>query len=95
MFNRKIYPIIQSWIDKWKTIILYGDRQTGKTTLVKKFLQDFGDDGIFVDCKIVYNREAFSKPDDVVLKNLLKGKKLQARYELEMVGSILNIFMIF
>jgi hypothetical protein len=31
---------------------------------------------MFVDCEILYNREAFSKPDDMILKNLLKGKKL-------------------
>lgn len=76
MFDRTIAPILQSWIGRGKTILLYGARQTGKTTLVKKILQDFGDEGLFIDCEIVYNREAFAKPDDIILKNLLRGKKL-------------------
>ena len=94
MFNRAIFPIIQSWIGKWKTILLYGARQTGKTTLVKKILQDFGDGGMFVDCEILYNREAFSKPDDVVLKNLLKGKKLLVIDEAQKIINIWSVLKV-
>lgn len=94
MFDRTIFPIIQSWIGKWKTILLYGARQTGKTTLVKKLLQDFGDEGMFVDCEILYNREAFSKPDDVVLKNLLKGKKLLVIDEAQKIINIWSVLKV-
>lgn len=94
MFDRTILPIIQSWIGKWKTILLYGARQTGKTTLVKNILQDFGDDGLFVDCEIVYNREAFSKPDDILLKNILKGKKLLVIDEAQKIVNIWSVLKV-
>lgn len=94
MFDRTIAPILQSWIGRGKTILLYGARQTGKTTLVKKILQDFGDEGLFIDCEIVYNREAFAKPDDIILKNLLRGKKLLVIDEAQKIINIWSVLKV-
>lgn len=94
MFTRAIHSNIKSWISKWKTILLYGARQTGKTTLVKSILKDFGDEGLFVDCEILYNRENFSQPDDVVLKSLLKGKKLVVIDEAQKIVNIWSVLKV-
>lgn len=94
MFHRTILPAIQSWLGKRKTILLYGARQTGKTTLVKQILQDFGHEWLFVDCEILYNRDAFSKPDDVVLRTLLKGKKLLIIDEAQKVSNIGSVLKV-
>lgn len=94
MFDRTILPTLQSRIGKWKTILLYGARQTGKTTLVKQILHDFGEEGMFVDCEIVYNRENFAKADDVVLRSILKGKKLliiDEAQKISNIGSVLKV----
>ncbi|MDR0649896.1 MAG: AAA family ATPase [Candidatus Peribacteria bacterium] len=82
------------WIGKGKTLLLYGARQTGKTTLCKEILLHFRDKGLFLDCEILYNREALSKPDDVVLKSLFQGKKLVVIDEAQKVhniGSVLKV----
>lgn len=94
MFHRTILSSVQSRIGRWKTILLYGARQTGKTTLVKKILEDFGDEAMFVDCEIVYNREAFAKADDLVLRNLLKGKKLLIIDEAQKIANIWSVLKV-
>lgn len=94
MFNRILLPIIESRIGKGKTILLYGARQTGKTTLVKKLLDTFGDTWLFIDCEIIYNRESFSKPDDVILRQLLKGKKLLIIDEAQKIANIWSVLKV-
>ncbi|MDR0860534.1 MAG: AAA family ATPase [Candidatus Peribacteria bacterium] len=57
-------------------------------------LKEYGEEGLFMDCEIIYNREALSKPDDVVLKSLFKGKKLviiDEAQKVENIGSTLKI----
>jgi len=94
MFDRAILPNLRSRIGKWKTILLYWARQTGKTTLVKHILKYFGEQGMFVDCEILYNRESFSKPDDIILKNLLKGKKLLVIDEAQKIINIWSVLKV-
>lgn len=94
MFPRTIKNTLVSRIGKWKTILLYGARQTWKTTLVKEILSEWGNEWVFIDCEIVYNREAFSKPDDIVLKKLLKWKKIVVIDEAQKIPTIWSVLKI-
>ena len=49
MFIRTIEKSIRSRLWQWKIIIIYGPRQVGKTTLVKKIMDDYHD-GVYVTC---------------------------------------------
>lgn len=94
MFTRTIYNDLISRIEKGKTLLLYWARQTGKTTLCKEILKEYGEYGLFMDCEILYNRDALNKPDDVVLKSLFKGKKLviiDEAQKVENIGSTLKV----
>jgi predicted AAA+ superfamily ATPase len=47
-----------------------------------------------LDCEILYNRDALSKPDDIVLKGLFKDKKIVVIDEAQKVkniGSVLKV----
>ncbi|MCK4525710.1 MAG: AAA family ATPase, partial [Candidatus Andersenbacteria bacterium] len=50
MINRLIEPKITKNLFKGKVIIIYGARQVGKTTLSKKILNDFKENGKYLNC---------------------------------------------
>lgn len=94
MIQRTIFPLVQSRLGKGKTLLIYGARQVGKTTLVKQILEWYGSSGVYIDCEIVYNRDQFSKPDDVVLKSLLHNKKLLVIDEAQKIPHIWSVLKV-
>jgi predicted AAA+ superfamily ATPase len=49
---------------------------------------------LFLDCEILYNREALNKPDDLVLKTLFKNKKIviiDEAQKVQNIGSVLKV----
>lgn len=53
MIGKILQTKISDSLFKGKTIVLYGARQTGKTTLVLELLKKFGDDGRYLNCEIL------------------------------------------
>lgn len=92
--NRDITPIIERWLFKNKIIIIYGARQVGKTTLVKKLLEKYGDSGNYFNCDIIHIRNSFNQQDPVTLKRIVGDARLIVLDEaqrIEDIGMVLKI----
>ncbi len=60
--DRLIYPELKEHLSKRQVTILTGLRRTGKTTLIKKLLDDFGiENKAYFDLERIDNRELFSE----------------------------------
>lgn len=76
MIERLLKNKINETLFKGKTIILYGARQVGKTTLVKEILNDFGSDGRYINCEIFSVEQNLNIPEPEKLKAFLGNYKL-------------------
>ncbi|HAH36259.1 MAG TPA: ATPase [Algoriphagus sp.] len=74
--TRKILSLIQKQLFKGKVIILYGARRTGKTTLVKKLVEDNPDDSSYLNCELQENQDLLSNTNSILLKDFISKKKL-------------------
>jgi uncharacterized protein len=92
--QRHLEKVIKNNLFKEKVIILYGARQTGKTTLVKHILQDFKSDEVkYIDCELIAMNELLTQRDDVEIFSLVKGYKVVVFDEAQTVrgiGSVLK-----
>jgi predicted AAA+ superfamily ATPase len=89
MFNRILTSQVKESLFKGLVIIIYGARQVGKTTMVKDILNDFNSEEVaYFDCDLTRYREAFGTQDEIVLKNLVAGKKLVVIDEAQRVENI-------
>lgn len=79
---------------KGKTIILYGARQVGKTTLVQNLLNNFGGEGRYINCEIFSAAEQLKQPEPERLRAYLGNYKLIVLDEaqnLEGIGRVLKM----
>ncbi|MBN8545236.1 MAG: ATP-binding protein [Ignavibacteria bacterium] len=76
MINRILKSRIISSLFSGETIILYGARYVGKTTLAKDILAKFGDDGGYYNCKMFSVQNALSAPEPERLKTYFGNKKI-------------------
>jgi len=80
---------------KGKLIVLLGPRQSGKTTLSKKIIENFGDNGAYYDCQLAEVRENFVLGKPELLLPLTKNKKVVVFDEaqtIQDIGSILKAY---
>lgn len=94
MINRLLEINIKNSLFKGKTIILYGARQVGKTTLVQQILQGFGKKGRYLNCEIFSVEQNLSIPEPEKLKAFLGDYKLVVLDEaqnLPETGKILKV----
>jgi len=49
MIQRRLRLIIEGYLFKGKTIVIYGARQTGKTTLLEQMLEPYRGDTLFLN----------------------------------------------
>jgi uncharacterized protein len=49
MIQRRLQPIIEGYLFKGKTIVIYGARQTGKTTLLEQMLEPYRGNTLFLN----------------------------------------------
>ncbi len=50
MIKRELESIFKKQFFKGKVLVLYGARQTGKTTLIKELIKEFPDDSVYLNC---------------------------------------------
>lgn len=95
IFQRKIEARIRELLFKGKMITLLGPRQTGKTTLTKKIIGEFGNDGAYFDCQLAEVRKHFVVGEPDALLELVAGKRIVAFDEaqtIQNIGTILKVF---
>lgn len=92
--QRSLEKVIKSQLFKEKVIVLYGARQTGKTTLVKHILKDFKESEIrYIDCELLSNSNLLKRRDDQEIFSLVKGYKIVVFDEAQTIkgiGSVLK-----
>ncbi|MBI5798923.1 MAG: ATP-binding protein [Candidatus Yonathbacteria bacterium] len=95
IFNRDIEPRITSVLFKDKMVVILGPRQSGKTTLAKKIISAYGQQGAYYDCQLADIRAHFvlGKPD--VLLPLTRNKRIVVFDEaqtIQDIGTLLKVF---
>jgi uncharacterized protein len=88
MINRTIELEMAKWLSTHHSFTIYGARQVGKTTLVKKFAEASGMTFKYVDCDRLQNRESLEVEDEVKLKEFIGDAKLLILDEAQRVKNI-------
>lgn len=70
MINRKLTGLIRKYLFKGKAVLITGPRQSGKTTLIRQFINSTNHKAIWFNCDEADVRESFRKPTTTVLKGL-------------------------
>ncbi len=73
LVKRRLRDVLKGYLFKNKTLIVYGARQTGKTTLVDQLLTDYTGGVLWLNGDDYGVREIFEKPDSVKLEPVVKG----------------------
>ncbi len=95
IFKRTIEERIRTHLFKKDMIVIFGPRQAGKTTLVKKIIADLGEEGAYYDCQIADVRKHFIVGAPDALLPLTKGKKAVVFDEaqtIQNIGTILKVY---
>lgn len=96
LFERKIESDIRKRLFKGRAILLFGPRQAGKTTLSKKILKDYGEQGEYYNCELVSVRQAFVPGKPELIKELVGDKTIIVFDEaqtIQDIGIILKAFI--
>ncbi len=88
MYQRLIKKHIEDWMFKGKTIILYGARQVGKTTLAEEIIAPYGDQARYIDCDLASNAQALSVQEPNLLKEFIGNYKVVVIDEAQRVKNI-------
>ncbi len=92
LFKRTLADQIRGQLYKGKTILLFGARRTGKTSLVKKLVEDEG--GKYLNAETQQVREQLSTTNTVLLKELIGNQKLIALDEVQSIPNIGTILKV-
>ncbi len=84
--------LIQSQIEKRlfknKVIIIYGARQVGKTTFVKRIFDKYSDKKLYLNCELLSVQRGLSTPEAEKLKSYLGENKLIILDEAQKIANI-------
>ena len=95
LFTRAIEGRIRESFFGGSMLIIFGPRQAGKTTLVKKLIVEFGDEGAYYDCEIAAVRDHFIVGNPDALLPLTQGKKVVVFDEaqtIQNIGTLLKVY---
>lgn len=95
IFKRDLEEKITSVLFNGKLVIILGPRQSGKTTLAKKIINEYGKGGEYYDCQLADVRAHFVLGEPDKLLPLTKGKKVVVFDEaqtIQNIGSILKAY---
>ena len=79
-----------------KAIIVYGARQTGKTTLVKRIIEKYGEKARYFDCELLSVKQNIEIPEADRLRSYLGKYKIVVLDEMQKIsnaGTILKILV--
>ena len=88
MINRTIQNQLESWLNQGKVIILYGPRQTGKTTLVEAIISKTPLKTKYIDCDLIENRNLLKSQNKDLLQQFLGENDLVVIDEAQRVEDI-------
>lgn len=88
MLTRILTDQIKARLFQGKTIILYGARQTGKTTLVKSIMQQYEQDARYLNCEILSVEQNLREAEPDKLKSYLGGSRLVILDEAQHISDI-------
>src|SRR3989338_10536074 len=89
--HRSLEKIVESRFFGGKVLILYGPRQAGKTTLVKRLVMPYGDTARYIDCELLENRELLHSRNSEELFSLVAGYKIIVFDEAQVISGIGSI----
>ena len=95
LFKRDIEVRIIPFLFKDRMVVILGPRQSGKTTLAKKIVDEYGQQGAYYDCQLAEIREHFVVGRPNTLLPLTEGKKIVVFDEaqtIQDIGTILKVF---
>jgi len=96
IINRSLEPIIRKNLFGGKVVILYGARQVGKTTLVKKILSEYPETGKYLNCELVSVQQGLSTIEADRVKSFLGDYKvvvLDEAQNVKDIGKILKVMV--
>lgn len=96
MYRRIIEKSIKESLFKGKIVILYGPRQVGKTTLVKKIYEEYEGKKIYMQADIDSVREGLKKAEPELLRSFFNNSELIILDEaqlIENIGTILKVYI--
>ena len=76
MIQRQLKKSIEKYLFQKKTIILYGARQTGKTTLMDQILEPFKDETLFLNGDDADTKELFTNLNATLLVPIIGKSKI-------------------
>lgn len=94
MISRLVENQIKKKLFKGKLIIIYGARQVGKTTLLKKIMSDFPDESIYLNCEVLSVSNELSQQEPERLKSFFGNYKLILLDEAQTIPNIGKILKI-
>jgi len=88
LITRRIQNDVEEALFKGKIVVLYGARQVGKTTLVKKILEKYENDSFYLNCDEPDIREALTDKTSTELKSFIGSRRLVVLDEAQRVRNI-------
>lgn len=88
MYNRTQIQTLNSWLFKQKVLVLIGARQVGKSTLLKKLLQDSGLKYLSINGEEFHIKKMFEEPSVEKLKQIVADNKIVLIDEAQQIKNI-------
>lgn len=85
---RNIKELINKSLFKNNAVLVYGARQTGKTTLVKDILSEFQKESKYINCELLPTQRGLSVSEPEQIKAFLGQQKLVVLDEIQNITSI-------